>query len=85
MLDAAQSHLGMMGGGHYIACGLNPNGKWYLYNDSACKEVRSVDLHSLCTSSVADLLLLFQIPEDEVKKESAYLLFYQARGLGMAL
>jgi len=85
MPDAAQSHLGMMGGGHYIACGLNPNGKWYLYNDSACKEVCSFDLHSLCTSSGADFLLLFQIPEDEVKKESAYLLFYQARGLGMAL
>lgn len=27
-----------MGGGHYVAYARNPNGHWYYYNDSACKQ-----------------------------------------------
>jgi len=27
-----------MGGGHYISYAKNPNGKWFYYNDSTCKE-----------------------------------------------
>ena len=28
-----------MNGGHYTTFARNPNGKWYCYNDSSCKEV----------------------------------------------
>eukprot|EP00041_Stephanoeca_diplocostata_P036805 m.1359378 g.1359378 ORF g.1359378 m.1359378 type:complete len:1699 (-) comp24937_c0_seq24:128-5224(-) len=31
-------HLGIMGGGHYVAYGKNAD-KWYCFNDSSCKEV----------------------------------------------
>lgn len=37
-LYAMAIHLGIMGGGHYVAQCKNPNGNWYLYNDSSCKE-----------------------------------------------
>lgn len=29
----------MLNGGHYISYGCNPNGHWYCYNDSSCREV----------------------------------------------
>ncbi|XP_076452524.1 ubiquitin carboxyl-terminal hydrolase 32-like isoform X2 [Babylonia areolata] len=38
-LYAMSCHTGIMGGGHYVAYSKNPNGKWYCYNDSSCKEV----------------------------------------------
>lgn len=28
-----------MNGGHYISYACNPNGHWYCYNDSSCREV----------------------------------------------
>lgn len=34
-----QSHSGMLNGGHYISYACNPNGNWYCYNDSSCREV----------------------------------------------
>ncbi len=27
-----------MGGGHYVAYARNPNGHWYFFNDSSCKQ-----------------------------------------------
>ncbi|KAK7789457.1 hypothetical protein R5R35_012652 [Gryllus longicercus] len=38
-LYAIVSHSGILGGGHYVSYACNPNGKWYCYNDSSCKEV----------------------------------------------
>ncbi|XP_061683734.1 ubiquitin carboxyl-terminal hydrolase 32 [Syngnathoides biaculeatus] len=38
-LYAISCHTGIMGGGHYVTYAKNPNGKWYYYNDSTCKEV----------------------------------------------
>lgn len=29
----------MLNGGHYISYACNPNGNWYCYNDSSCREV----------------------------------------------
>lgn len=31
----------MLNGGHYISYACNPNGNWYCYNDSSCREVLS--------------------------------------------
>ncbi|XP_046386606.1 ubiquitin carboxyl-terminal hydrolase 32 isoform X1 [Ischnura elegans] len=38
-LYAVVCHSGKLGGGHYVSYACNPNGKWYCYNDSSCKEV----------------------------------------------
>ncbi|XP_068124825.1 ubiquitin carboxyl-terminal hydrolase 32 isoform X2 [Hyperolius riggenbachi] len=38
-LYAISCHSGIMGGGHYVTYAKNPNGKWYCYNDSSCKEL----------------------------------------------
>ncbi|XP_055351752.1 ubiquitin carboxyl-terminal hydrolase 32-like isoform X2 [Paramacrobiotus metropolitanus] len=38
-LYAFCSHSGLLATGHYVAYCRNPNGKWYLFNDSSCKEV----------------------------------------------
>ena len=38
-LYAISCHSGLMNGGHYTTFARNPNGKWYCYNDSSCKEV----------------------------------------------
>lgn len=38
-LAAVSVHLGVMGGGHYVAYARNPTGQWYYYNDSAVKAV----------------------------------------------
>jgi len=37
MLTLFQCHIGILGGGHYVAYARNPNKKWYCYNDSSCK------------------------------------------------
>lgn len=29
----------MMNGGHYVSYAANPNGMWYCYNDSSCREI----------------------------------------------
>ncbi|XP_035767256.1 ubiquitin carboxyl-terminal hydrolase 32 [Neolamprologus brichardi] len=42
--DAPQCHSGILGGGHYVTYAKNPNGKWYCYNDSSCKEVHSEEI-----------------------------------------
>ncbi|XP_030848149.1 ubiquitin carboxyl-terminal hydrolase 32 isoform X3 [Strongylocentrotus purpuratus] len=34
------SHTGILGGGHYVSYSVNPNKKWYCYNDSSVKEVK---------------------------------------------
>lgn len=34
-----QSHSGLLNGGHYISYACNPNGNWYCYNDSSCREM----------------------------------------------
>ncbi|XP_040155905.1 ubiquitin carboxyl-terminal hydrolase 32 isoform X2 [Anopheles arabiensis] len=38
-LYAAVCHSGMLNGGHYISYAANPNGSWYCYNDSSCREI----------------------------------------------
>lgn len=38
-LYAVVSHSGLLSGGHYISYACNPNGNWYCYNDSSCREV----------------------------------------------
>ncbi|XP_074026841.1 ubiquitin specific protease 32 isoform X2 [Leptinotarsa decemlineata] len=38
-LYAVVSHSGLMNGGHYISYACNPNGHWYCYNDSSCREI----------------------------------------------
>ncbi|XP_031728294.1 ubiquitin carboxyl-terminal hydrolase 32 isoform X4 [Anarrhichthys ocellatus] len=43
-LYAISCHSGIMGGGHYVTYAKNPNEKWYCYNDSSCKEVRSEEI-----------------------------------------
>uniref|UniRef100_A0A1A9X121 ubiquitinyl hydrolase 1 n=1 Tax=Glossina brevipalpis TaxID=37001 RepID=A0A1A9X121_9MUSC len=40
-LYAVVSHSGMLNGGHYISYAANPNGNWYCYNDSSCREISS--------------------------------------------
>ncbi|XP_072043615.1 ubiquitin carboxyl-terminal hydrolase 32-like isoform X1 [Amphiura filiformis] len=39
-LYAVVCHTGILGGGHYVAYGVNPNNKWYCYNDSSVKELK---------------------------------------------
>lgn len=71
-----QNHVGILGGGHYVSYACNPNGKWYLFNDSTVKEVVCPATHR------ADCLL--KIPPERVTKESSYsyMLFYKRRDLG---
>jgi len=38
-LYSLSCHTGILGGGHYISQAKNPNSKWYIYNDSSCKEL----------------------------------------------
>jgi ubiquitin carboxyl-terminal hydrolase 6/32 len=38
-LSAMTIHLGIMGGGHYVAYGKNPNSQWVFFNDSSAKDV----------------------------------------------
>lgn len=38
-LYAVVCHSGILGGGHYVSYACNPNGRWYCYNDSSCREV----------------------------------------------
>ncbi|XP_055715118.1 ubiquitin carboxyl-terminal hydrolase 32-like [Phlebotomus papatasi] len=38
-LYAVVSHSGMLNGGHYISYASNPNGSWFCYNDSSCREI----------------------------------------------
>ncbi|CAD7081508.1 unnamed protein product [Hermetia illucens] len=40
-LYAVVSHSGMLNGGHYVSFAANPNGSWYCYNDSSCREIRN--------------------------------------------
>lgn len=39
LIPSLQSHSGMLNGGHYISYAANPNGMWYCYNDSSCREI----------------------------------------------
>ena len=41
-----QTHSGLLNGGHYVAYASNPNKKWYVYNDSACRELPMDDSRS---------------------------------------
>ncbi|KAK3792372.1 hypothetical protein RRG08_045916 [Elysia crispata] len=55
-LYAMSCHTGILGGGHYVAYAKNDEQKrWFVYNDSSCKE----------------------IPENQLDKNSAYILFYE--------
>ena len=38
-LSAMSIHLGIMGGGHYVAYGKNPKDQWVFFNDSSAREV----------------------------------------------
>lgn len=38
-LYALSSHMGILGGGHYIAYAKDGAGTWRMFNDSTCKEV----------------------------------------------
>lgn len=59
-LYAVVSHSGMLNGGHYVSYAANPNGSWYCYNDSSCREIPN---------------------RPNIDPSSAYLLFYERRGL----
>ncbi|KAM7355200.1 ubiquitin specific protease 32 isoform 3-T3 [Cochliomyia hominivorax] len=59
-LYAVVSHSGMLNGGHYVSYAANPNGSWYCYNDSSCREISS---------------------QPNIDPSSAYLLFYERKGL----
>ncbi|XP_071945533.1 ubiquitin carboxyl-terminal hydrolase 32-like isoform X2 [Antedon mediterranea] len=39
-LFAVSCHTGILGGGHYVSYAINPNKKWYCFNDSSVKEVK---------------------------------------------
>ncbi|XP_071850144.1 ubiquitin carboxyl-terminal hydrolase 32-like isoform X3 [Apostichopus japonicus] len=42
---AVVCHTGILGGGHYVSYAVNPNKRWYSYNDSSVKEVKNnIDL-----------------------------------------
>uniref|UniRef100_A0A915ICD2 ubiquitinyl hydrolase 1 n=1 Tax=Romanomermis culicivorax TaxID=13658 RepID=A0A915ICD2_ROMCU len=43
-LYAVACHAGMLGAGHYVAYARNINEKWYLYNDSSCKQIDPNDI-----------------------------------------
>lgn len=43
-LYAVVSHSGLLNGGHYISYACNPNGNWYCYNDSSCREVATENI-----------------------------------------
>ncbi|OQV22250.1 Ubiquitin carboxyl-terminal hydrolase 32 [Hypsibius exemplaris] len=43
-LYAICCHSGLLATGHYVAYCKNPNGKWYLFNDSSCKEILEKDI-----------------------------------------
>ncbi|GFO06715.1 ubiquitin carboxyl-terminal hydrolase 32 [Plakobranchus ocellatus] len=58
-LYAMSCHTGILGGGHYVAYAKNENQRWYVYNDSSCKE----------------------LPEGQLAKNSAYILFYEREGV----
>ncbi|XP_059478649.1 ubiquitin carboxyl-terminal hydrolase 32 [Neocloeon triangulifer] len=45
-LYAIVCHTGILGGGHYVSYACNPNGKWYCYNDSRCREVPEPQIDS---------------------------------------
>ncbi|CAB3376870.1 Hypothetical predicted protein [Cloeon dipterum] len=45
-LYAIVCHTGILGGGHYVSYACNPNGKWYCYNDSRCREVPEEQIDS---------------------------------------
>ncbi|KAI5696057.1 hypothetical protein M8J75_007481 [Diaphorina citri] len=47
-LYAIVCHSGILGGGHYVSYALNPNGKWYAYNDSSCRQVSSGEMDTSC-------------------------------------
>ncbi|XP_044740622.1 ubiquitin carboxyl-terminal hydrolase 32 isoform X2 [Chrysoperla carnea] len=71
-LYAVVSHSGMLNGGHYICYACNPNGSWYCYNDSSCREVaRALDTTNDGIKS--------KIPNMDTS--SAYILFYERSGL----
>ncbi|XP_017785154.1 PREDICTED: ubiquitin carboxyl-terminal hydrolase 32 isoform X2 [Nicrophorus vespilloides] len=87
-LYAVVSHSGMLNGGHYISYACNPNGSWYCYNDSSCRECVSQNCESkhvkqqqqhvddnnkYCSYSNA------RTPK--IDTSSAYILFYERSGL----
>lgn len=41
----------MLNGGHYISYACNPNGNWYCYNDSSCREVPTEPTTDIPTNS----------------------------------
>lgn len=51
-LYAVVSHSGLLSGGHYISYACNPNGNWYCYNDSSCREVLTDIVPNKSTSSI---------------------------------
>lgn len=62
----------MLNGGHYVSYACNPNGKWYCYNDSSCREVR------VSEGASASVLA------PRMDTSSAYMLFYERSGLDYA-
>lgn len=55
----------MLNGGHYVSYASNPNGNWYCYNDSSCREVTKDSNGSIPALDLG----------------SAYMLFYERKGL----
>ncbi|KAJ8916678.1 hypothetical protein NQ315_000323 [Exocentrus adspersus] len=50
-LYAVVSHSGLLSGGHYISYACNPNGHWYCYNDSSCREILTDNEPTAVTNS----------------------------------
>ena len=42
-LFATCNHGGDIHGGHYTSCCLNPNGKWYYYDDTVINPIENID------------------------------------------
>lgn len=45
-----------MNGGHYVAYAHNPNGGWYCYNDSSCREIAQTGVDPSLDPSTAYML-----------------------------
>lgn len=74
-----QCHSGVLAGGHYISYGKTEEGKWFCQNDSACKVTLANTRHFF--KLVTKYYCLQEIPEEQIDKSTAYMLFYEREGL----
>ena len=81
-LKSFECHSGVLAGGHYISYGKTDNGKWFCQNDSACKVSQPLlnwyVIKCFTLSSFSQ-----EIPEDQIDKSTAYMLFYEREDLSV--